>query len=91
MNCNADVNDKEGAEAKDWRKGKPVRVLRKGSGDEKSLAKGSNKGKSKTSSHNSSYAPEIGVRYSISFPVSLVNDLMLIYLLNSSINDSTYF
>lgn len=62
INCNAEVNDKEGAESKNWRKGKPVRVLRKGHADEKSLAKGSGKGKSKASKHASSYGPEIGVR-----------------------------
>ena len=39
MNCNTAVDNKNGAEAKDWREGKPVRVLRKGNGDEKSLAK----------------------------------------------------
>ena len=27
-NCSAPFNDKEGAEAKDWKKGKPVRVVR---------------------------------------------------------------
>ena len=52
------MNDKDGAEAEDWQKGKPVRVLRKG-GDEKSAAKG---GKGKTK-HENLYAPEIGVRY----------------------------
>lgn len=62
MNCNADVNETVGAEAKDWRKGKPVRVLRKGNADEKSLAKGLNKGKGKASKHASLYGPEIGVR-----------------------------
>lgn len=28
MNCNAPVNKEKGAEAKDWKGGKPVRVLR---------------------------------------------------------------
>uniref|UniRef100_A0A8C8RYH5 E3 ubiquitin-protein ligase UHRF n=1 Tax=Pelusios castaneus TaxID=367368 RepID=A0A8C8RYH5_9SAUR len=28
LNCNAAINDKDGAEAKDWRAGKPVRVVR---------------------------------------------------------------
>lgn len=28
MNCNAPVNKVKGAEAKDWKAGKPVRVLR---------------------------------------------------------------
>ena len=28
MNCNAPVNKEKGAEAKDWKAGKPVRVLR---------------------------------------------------------------
>ncbi|ETE68150.1 E3 ubiquitin-protein ligase UHRF2, partial [Ophiophagus hannah] len=28
LNCSAPINDKEGAEAKDWRAGKPVRVVR---------------------------------------------------------------
>ncbi|XP_070787994.1 E3 ubiquitin-protein ligase UHRF1 [Pituophis catenifer annectens] len=28
LNCSASINDKEGAEAKDWRAGKPVRVVR---------------------------------------------------------------
>ena len=28
-NCNAPINDKTGAEAKDWKKGKPVRVVSK--------------------------------------------------------------
>ena len=60
MNCNAPVNTVEGAEAKDWRKGKPVRVLRKGHGDEKTLAKG--KTKSSKSKHNTNFGPEIGVR-----------------------------
>lgn len=63
INCNAKVNDKEGNEAKDWRKGKPVRVLRKGHGDEKTLNKESNKGKKGKGKHSSSYAPDIGVRY----------------------------
>ena len=61
INCNAVVDDKNGAEAKDWRKGKPVRVLRKGHGDEKSMAKGS-ASKGKGAKHASSYGPEIGVR-----------------------------
>lgn len=65
MNVNAEINDKEGAEAKDWRKGKPVRVLRKGHGDEKSLAKGSGKGSSKKKTDKHAYAPEIGVRYAL--------------------------
>ena len=61
MNCNTAVDNKNGAEAKDWREGKPVRVLRKGNGDEKSLAKGiASKGKG--AKHASSYGPEIGVR-----------------------------
>ena len=63
INCNAKVDETNGAEAKDWRKGKPVRVLRKGLGDEKSLAKGpGTKGKGKAAKHASSYGPEIGVR-----------------------------
>lgn len=28
LNCSAPINDKHGAEAKDWRAGKPVRVVR---------------------------------------------------------------
>lgn len=28
LNCSAPINDKQGAEAKDWRAGKPVRVVR---------------------------------------------------------------
>ncbi|KAE9529076.1 hypothetical protein AGLY_012030 [Aphis glycines] len=28
LNCNAEINDKEGATAVDWKKGKPVRVVR---------------------------------------------------------------
>ena len=28
LNCNAPFNDKEGAEAKDWKKGRPIRVCR---------------------------------------------------------------
>lgn len=28
LNCSAPINDKNGAEAKDWRAGKPVRVVR---------------------------------------------------------------
>lgn len=28
LNCSAPINDKDGAEAKDWRAGKPVRVVR---------------------------------------------------------------
>jgi len=63
LNCNAEVNDKEGNEAKDWRKGKPVRVLRKGHGDEKTLNKQPSKGKKGKGKHSSSYGPEIGVRY----------------------------
>lgn len=63
LNCNVEVNETNGAEAKDWRKGKPVRVLRKGHADEKSLAKGPSKGKGKAAKHASSYGPEIGVRY----------------------------
>ena len=26
-NCNASIDDKQGAEAKEWKKGKPVRVV----------------------------------------------------------------
>lgn len=63
LNCNAPVNDKDGAEAKDWRKGKPVRVLRKGSADEKTLAKAKTAKSRKTTKHTSSFGPEIGVRY----------------------------
>uniref|UniRef100_A0A8B9LLJ1 E3 ubiquitin-protein ligase UHRF n=1 Tax=Astyanax mexicanus TaxID=7994 RepID=A0A8B9LLJ1_ASTMX len=32
LNCNAPVNDKDGAEAKDWKAGKPVRVVRSSKG-----------------------------------------------------------
>ncbi|MBN3319977.1 UHRF1 ligase, partial [Atractosteus spatula] len=32
LNCNAAVNDKDGAEAKDWKAGKPVRVVRSSKG-----------------------------------------------------------
>lgn len=32
LNCSAPINDKEGAEAKDWRAGKPVRVVRNAKG-----------------------------------------------------------
>lgn len=32
LNCSAPINDKEGAEAKDWRSGKPVRVVRNAKG-----------------------------------------------------------
>ncbi|XP_056374998.1 E3 ubiquitin-protein ligase UHRF1-like [Hyla sarda] len=32
LNCSAPLNDKEGAEAKDWRAGKPVRVVRNAKG-----------------------------------------------------------
>ncbi|TRZ03334.1 hypothetical protein DNTS_027491 [Danionella cerebrum] len=32
LNCNAKVNDKDGAEAKDWKAGKPVRVVRSSKG-----------------------------------------------------------
>uniref|UniRef100_A0A673KIG9 E3 ubiquitin-protein ligase UHRF n=1 Tax=Sinocyclocheilus rhinocerous TaxID=307959 RepID=A0A673KIG9_9TELE len=32
LNCNAAVNEKEGAEAKDWKAGKPVRVVRSSKG-----------------------------------------------------------
>jgi len=28
LNCNADINNKDGATAVDWKKGKPVRVVR---------------------------------------------------------------
>lgn len=28
LNCSAPINDRKGAEAKDWRSGKPVRVVR---------------------------------------------------------------
>lgn len=28
LNCSAPINDKDGSEAKDWRAGKPVRVVR---------------------------------------------------------------
>lgn len=66
LNCNAPVNDKDGAEAKDWRKGKPVRVLRKGSADEKTLAKAKTAKSRKTTKHTSSFGPEIGVRYGTS-------------------------
>jgi len=63
INCSAKINDKEGNEAKDWRKGKPVRVLRKGHGDEKTLNKVPSKGKKAgKGKHSSSYGPEIGVR-----------------------------
>ncbi|XP_073533463.1 E3 ubiquitin-protein ligase UHRF1-like [Phyllobates terribilis] len=32
LNCSAPINDKEGAEAKDWKAGKPVRVVRNAKG-----------------------------------------------------------
>uniref|UniRef100_A0AAY4BDI0 E3 ubiquitin-protein ligase UHRF n=1 Tax=Denticeps clupeoides TaxID=299321 RepID=A0AAY4BDI0_9TELE len=32
LNCNASLNDKDGAEAKDWKAGKPVRVVRSSKG-----------------------------------------------------------
>ncbi|KAH0625848.1 hypothetical protein JD844_034179 [Phrynosoma platyrhinos] len=32
LNCSAPINDKDGAEAKDWRAGKPVRVVRNAKG-----------------------------------------------------------
>ncbi|XP_063777449.1 E3 ubiquitin-protein ligase UHRF1-like [Pseudophryne corroboree] len=32
LNCNAPINDKQGAEAKEWQKGKPVRVVRNAKG-----------------------------------------------------------
>lgn len=32
LNCNAAVNEKNGAEAKDWKAGKPVRVVRSSKG-----------------------------------------------------------
>ncbi|KAI4886883.1 hypothetical protein NFI96_022587 [Prochilodus magdalenae] len=32
LNCNAPVNEKDGAEAKDWKAGKPVRVVRSSKG-----------------------------------------------------------
>ncbi|XP_030075234.1 E3 ubiquitin-protein ligase UHRF1 isoform X1 [Microcaecilia unicolor] len=32
LNCNAPINDKDGATAKDWRAGKPVRVVRNAKG-----------------------------------------------------------
>ncbi|XP_069815528.1 E3 ubiquitin-protein ligase UHRF1-like [Dendropsophus ebraccatus] len=32
LNCNAPINDKQGAEAKDWKAGKPVRVVRNAKG-----------------------------------------------------------
>ncbi|XP_075683817.1 E3 ubiquitin-protein ligase UHRF1-like [Rhinoderma darwinii] len=32
MNCNARINEKQGAEAKDWQRGKPVRVVRNAKG-----------------------------------------------------------
>ncbi|XP_060088856.1 E3 ubiquitin-protein ligase UHRF1 [Heteronotia binoei] len=32
LNCSAPINDKEGAEAKDWRSGRPVRVVRNAKG-----------------------------------------------------------
>ncbi|XP_039623035.1 E3 ubiquitin-protein ligase UHRF1 isoform X1 [Polypterus senegalus] len=32
LNCNAPLNDKDGAEAKDWKAGKPVRVIRSSKG-----------------------------------------------------------
>ncbi len=32
LNCNAAVNEKEGAEAKDWKAGKSVRVVRSSKG-----------------------------------------------------------
>uniref|UniRef100_H9GE29 E3 ubiquitin-protein ligase UHRF n=1 Tax=Anolis carolinensis TaxID=28377 RepID=H9GE29_ANOCA len=32
LNCSAPINDKEGSEAKDWRAGKPVRVVRNAKG-----------------------------------------------------------
>ena len=46
MNCNADLNE-NGAEAKDWKKGKPVRVVRG----------------YKMKKHAKEYAPEEGFRY----------------------------
>ena len=32
LNCNAAVNEKDGAEARDWKAGKPVRVVRSSKG-----------------------------------------------------------
>lgn len=32
LNCNAPINDKAGADAKDWRAGKSVRVVRSAKG-----------------------------------------------------------
>ncbi|OCT97356.1 hypothetical protein XELAEV_180095805mg, partial [Xenopus laevis] len=32
LNCSAPINDKEGSIAKDWRAGKPVRVVRNSKG-----------------------------------------------------------
>ncbi|XP_006896498.1 PREDICTED: E3 ubiquitin-protein ligase UHRF1 [Elephantulus edwardii] len=36
LNCSAPINDREGAEAKDWRSGKPVRVVRNVKGGKRS-------------------------------------------------------
>uniref|UniRef100_A0A8C5V5P9 E3 ubiquitin-protein ligase UHRF n=1 Tax=Microcebus murinus TaxID=30608 RepID=A0A8C5V5P9_MICMU len=36
LNCYAPIDDKKGAEAKDWRSGKPVRVVRNGRGSKNS-------------------------------------------------------
>ncbi|XP_069585506.1 E3 ubiquitin-protein ligase UHRF1-like [Ranitomeya imitator] len=36
LNCSAPINDKEGAEAKDWKAGKPVRVVRNAKGSKHS-------------------------------------------------------
>ncbi|XP_073438120.1 E3 ubiquitin-protein ligase UHRF1-like [Dendrobates tinctorius] len=36
MNCNTPINNKEGAEAKDWKAGKPVRVVRNAKGSKHS-------------------------------------------------------
>lgn len=32
LNCDAPLNDKDGAESKNWRAGKPVRVVRSSKG-----------------------------------------------------------
>ena len=56
MSCDAPVNDSEGATAKNWRKGLPIRVVRSYKGYEHYMRFGHKHSKY-------CYAPPYGIRY----------------------------
>ena len=63
MSCAAPVNDSEGATAKDWKKGLPIRVVRSYKGYLKHSKNSKDLKDSKNSKNSKSYAPPYGIRY----------------------------